>query len=170
MNTVSLKQQFENTPMDYLESCLKQRTDEAAGSYWNMSATELKERLINAEWIEFENESVKAPCKAFRTMNLAGGWYGMLPVEEYSDYLVIDPKETGFASLAIAGEPTEQKIETWCITGPDNGLDIVYTFHPGKPLPPSTIPTTDWKQGYIIRGREALKRGFRWAKIDNLNC
>ena len=56
--------------------------------------------------------------------------------------------------------------ETWLIVGPaDNGEPVVFTFHPGEPVPRATTSTEDLPVGTKLTKEEAITLGFNLAKV-----
>ena len=83
-------------------------------------------------------------------------------------FVIADPKNTGKVSLMIWGWCDGNRLltdETWVIIGPNDGEDVVYTFHPGEPVPRATTSTEELPVGTKLTKAEALALGFNLAKV-----
>jgi len=152
----------------YFESCCSQRLEGGAGSRFNFnSVEELESALRNAEWAETTNDNVMPGCRAYKTTDI-GGQIGIVPINDLDDNVVLtasDPKGTGNVELTCSGQLGTVVNETWLIIGPENGVDVVYTFHPGAPIQPSTVSIDKLPAGSVVTKAEALALGFTYAKV-----
>lgn len=154
----------------YFEKTCKQRIATGTGSVFSTinSVEEMEEAIVKADWIEAKHELVDPPCKAYKTTSITGGQYGMVKIEDQPDdtiFHIEDQKNTGMVSLVMEGNTRIPTKETWLIIGPEQGRDIVYTFHPGEPVPVATTPTEQLKVGTKLTKAEALEKGFNLAKV-----
>ena len=158
---------------DYAERMFAQRLpQDGAGSIYPFYASreELEEALRNASYEPAEHPAVAPGCKAYVTHDLMGA-YGMVPLADLADdttFVIADPKNTGKVSLMIWGWAEGQRMltdETWVIVGPNEGEDVVYTFHPGQPVPRATTSTEELPVGTKLTKKEALELGFNMAKL-----
>ena len=54
---------------------------------------------------------------------------------------------------------------TYLITGKEDGVDVVFTFHPGEPIRPSIVEVKDLNHGAKVSKAYAKELGFDLAKI-----
>lgn len=155
---------------EYWEKTLFQRIWNGTGSIFSTmyNIMDMEQALIDANWEVAENENVAPGCTAYVTKDIPGGQYGMIPVAEQDEtqtFWVEDQKNTGKVSLVMySGERISAK-ETWLIIGPEQGTDVVYTFHPGEPVPRATTSTEELPVGTELTRDEALVLGFNLAKV-----
>lgn len=159
-------------PERYCQKMFEQRLPESGmGSVYEDCNTieDIARKLYYAFYFEAENENVMSGCIAFKA-NIDGGLYGMVPVADQPDdaeFVIEDYKNTGKVSLVL--HTSEGRIpanETWIILGPaENGEEIVYTFHPGAPIPRATTSTDELPVGTKLTKQEALNLGFNLAKV-----
>ena len=160
-------------PKNYVKMMFDQRLPETGmGSVYEgyADADELATAFWNALWVAAENENVAPNCRAFKTVGIKGGLYGMVPVADQPDdakFVIEDYKNTGKVSLVLHTDtgriPAD---ETWVILGPaENGDEVVYTFHPGEPVPHATTSTEELPVGTKLTKQQALELGFNMAKV-----
>ena len=153
----------------YLESQLLQRIEgptNAGSSYENMTPAELLEKLYNADWEQVEVEAVMQGCTAFRTD--LPGLNGILDFDKLpkdAELYVIDPKGTGKIGIGAANVEKTPEEDTYLIVGEEDGKEVVYTFHPGKPIAPSMVDAKDYPHGTKISLEEAKALGFSKVKF-----
>ena len=134
------------------------------------SREELESALRAADYEPAEHPAIAPGCKAYVTHDIMGA-YGMVPVADQPDdtiFVVADPKNTGKVSLMLWGWAEGNRLmtnETWIIVGPNNGEEVVYTFHPGQPVPRATTSTEELAVGTKLTKQEALAFGFNLAKV-----
>lgn len=155
---------------DYFENTCKQRLVGGAGSIFDgiASVEEMERELRAADWETASHPSVLAGCSAYKTTSITRGHYGLVAIAELPDDVVLtacDPKGTGTVSMTVSGTIGPETPETWLIVGDEGGHDVVYTFHPGKPVRPSLVTVDDVPDGAKLSKADALKLGFELAKI-----
>lgn len=162
-----VREAIKNTPVDYWVKCLDMRTgDTAVGSKYPWSAERLERRLRDGEWSEYAHDAIAPGCRAF--VAPIPGKMRMISLDEMADgdwVTLDDQKGTGFVSVMFDGGDSDIGTEvdfTVLICGEDEGKWIVFTFHPGPPVSPSTVKGT---HGRKIQVYEAKALGFRWAKV-----
>ena len=154
----------------YFEKTCEQRLSTGTGSIFEdiHIISEMEQALISAEWVEAQHECVAPGCRAFKTTSIHSGFYGMVKVADQPDdttFEIQDQKETGKVSLVVAGNHRIPAKETWIILGPEQGQEVVYTFHPGEPVPRATTSTEELPVGTKLTKAEALALGFNLAKV-----
>jgi hypothetical protein len=155
---------------EYWEKTRAQRICTGTGSIFNGidNIADMERELIDARWERAENPNVAPGCAAYTTKDIPGGQYGMVPVAVQGDdtmFVIEDQKGTGKVSLVMQGAGRIPAEETWIIIGPEQGKDVVYTFHPGEPVPRATTSTEELPVGTVLTKQEALAKGFNLAKV-----
>lgn len=126
----------------------------------------LEAALRRTTWSPYTHPAIQAGCVAFCTTEL-GGTQGVLPITDVSaDAFVTlgDAHATGFVAAEVEGVFGPRVDMLVMILGPEQGVEVVYTFHPGPPLAPSTLPA-EGRQGTRIPVSEARALGFEFVKI-----
>ena len=158
-------------PAGYFENTCRQRISSGTGSIYSKISTiaDMRHYLIISPWEKAENSNVAPECVAYKTNNITSGQYGMVPVAEQPEdtmFTIEDQKATGRVSLVMQGAGRIPAKETWLIVGPaDNGEPVVFTFHPGEPVPRATTSTEELPVGTVLTKKEALALGFNLAKV-----
>lgn len=158
-------------PEGYLDKCCMQRISTGTGSIYKdiHTISDMRGRLALAAWEKAENPNVAPFCTAYKTNNIPGGQYGMVPIADQPEGTVFhieDQKGTGKVSLVMEGAGRIPAAETWLIVGPcDTGEKVVFTFHPGEPVPRATTSTEELPVGTKLTKQEALELGFNLAKV-----
>ena len=164
---------IEKQDPEYASKMFAQRLPESGmGSIYPFfdSREELEEAIRSADYQPAEHPAVASGCKAYVTKDIIGA-YGMVQIANQPDnakFVIADPKNTGKVSLMIWGWADGNRIvtsETWVIIGPNEGEDVVYTFHPGEPVPRATTSTEELPVGTVLTKQEALEKGFNMAKV-----
>ena len=156
---------------DYFINTCRQRLAGGFGSIYEGINTpeEMEQALREADWEEAEHPDVMPGCKAYKTTDIKGGHFGLLKIADLPEDVVItasDPKGTGKVSMVVTGQPGPSVAETWLIVGNEEGHDVVFTFHPGEPVRPSLIETSEYPDGAKLTKEEALRMGFELAKVS----
>lgn len=154
----------------YFEKTCAQRLADGTGSIFEdiHSVEDMEQALLSAEWIPAEHECVAPDCRAFKTTSIKSGLYGMVKVADQPDdtiFVIEDQKNTGKVSLVMKGNHRIPAEETWIILGPEQGKEVVYTFHPGEPIPRATTSTEELPVGTEVTKEEAMALGFNLAKV-----
>lgn len=175
--TERVRSAIEATPTDYLRSTIEQRSIDIpghAGSYIHKSPNKIMTHLLTSTWKETTHEYVCTPARVYHTNDMTGT-YGMIALSDLSEEIVLevdDRKDTGMASLVYRiDQATGQlfqllnQVSVWLITGPgDDGKDIIWTFHPGEPVPVTQTLSEDFKEEQITV-HAARKLGMVYAKV-----
>jgi len=154
----------------YFESTCRQRLTGGAGScFENISSIEeMEERLLKANWSPIQDENVAEGCKAYVTKDILGGRFGLVEIKSLPDNSTLvadDRKGTGKVSLTVSGQKGAYVQETYLIIGPEQGEDVVFTFHPGPPVRESKVQTSELPHGTEVSKAKALEMGFELAKL-----
>lgn len=161
-NTKSIQQ-----PSGYWENMVKSRAmDTATGSYYALDPEAVERLLFNAFWEEYSHEAIGEGCIGLQSYLI--GFENIVPVESLDPSTVgvlMDPKGTGTMEFQVQGTTGQFTDLTVMILGQHEGMEVIFTFHPGAPVRPSTVPTDPDKVGKPITVKEALEMGLTNAKI-----
>ena len=165
---------IEATPRDWLRVTLAQRSafsDTCAGSRINAEPEKIDYWLRCVAWESYDHPDIKKPGVGFITRGIGGcvGIADLATVPPDTLLTADDRKDTGYGSLIIARtifpEVRQFVRHTVAILGPgDDDKEILWTFHPGDPIPPSEIRMEEMPE-HLTAG-EALERGLRYAKVE----
>lgn len=157
---------------DYWNNTLKQRLVDGAGSVLHFEEVETLDQAILEvnDWEEYKHESIAQNCRAFKTKQLVGE-LGIVKIADLPEDITIkleDRKGTGNVSAVVNildFKRPEEKF-TILIVGEDNGLDVVFTLHPGEPIRPSSVQvgTVNLEKSYSKQ--EIMELGLEYAKIS----
>lgn len=155
---------------EYWEKTLAQRISTGTGSVYSSieNIEEMEIKLLNSSWTPADHPAVAPGCKAYVTKDIKGGCYGMVPVADQPNdavFVIEDQKNTGKVSLVLQGAGRIPAEETWIIIGEEQGKEVVFTFHPGEPVPKATTSTEELPVGTKLTKAEALALGFNLAKV-----
>ncbi|HLX12371.1 MAG TPA: hypothetical protein VKS81_06115 [Bacteroidota bacterium] len=140
----------------------------AAGSiYEDMTPSQLRNRLLSAEWKQYSHPYVQNDCLAFKA-GIAGR-IGVVNLEDLpsdTELMVDNRKDANHVSLTVSGVIGCRVVFTVLITkkSDEDNKHIVLTFHPGDPVKPSHISATKIRNS-ILSVNQALRLGFETAKI-----
>lgn len=155
----------------YFEKTLAQRaglSQEAAGSVYEMvDESQLEQMLLTADWEEYSHTAVMSGCTAF--IAELPGRLGVIELASLpSDKVVTldDRKDTGMVSAVVQDVRGENVPFTVLILGLEQGVEVVFTFHPGDPVRPSQVQHEAGMHGRQVTVSEALSMGLETAKIE----
>ena len=140
---------------EYWDNTLKARLNGGVGSTY-----------LTADWEETSHPDVMPGCRVFKTS--LGGRYGIVEISSLpADTLLVadDRKNTGRVAMTVKGIKGELVPFTYLIIGKEDGIDVVYTFHPGEPIRPSVVETATLSHGSKVSKAYAKELGFDLAKI-----
>jgi len=149
----------------YLVAMLKQRSTGGKGSVYDSSPSHLEEKLRSTKnWI-YVGSGDLPNTKVWKADIGISGYLGIVPIDDDGIYTIEDPKNIGKVSLTIPAVRGPKEKYTYLITGKHKGKEVVFTFHPGEPIKPSLVGSTDLIPGTKISGEKAKEYGFEYAKI-----
>jgi hypothetical protein len=154
----------------YFEKTLAQRLPKTgAGSVvvGLENAEELETALINADWESYSHPAVMAGTEAFITKDIRGQ-YGVISLADLPADAVVtldDRKDTGMVSAVVKGVRGRDVDFTVLILGPEQGEEVVFTFHPGDPVNPSRVQAVPGLHGKAVTVSQALGMGLETVKI-----
>jgi hypothetical protein len=154
----------------YFEKTLAQRAElsgSAAGSiYPGVDEAQLEQMLLTADWEEYSHPAVMSECVAYKA-NIPGKLgivdLASLPVETV--VTLDDRKNTGKVSATVKGVRGQDVDFTVLILGPEQGEEVIFTFHPGDPVSPSQVQVEPGTHGRQVTVSEAQGMGLGTAKI-----
>ncbi len=155
----------------YGQSVIAQRVPgpaQAGSCFAVATAAEAAELLQGAAWSRLEHPAVTAPAVAFEAA-IPGTW-GLVPLESLAPetrVVLADPKGTGKVEAVVdLPQPARPRVQTTTIIlGPGgDGAEVVWTVHPGLPIPPSQVPAASVAGRTETTAAEAYALGLRWAK------
>lgn len=153
----------------YWEATVASRTAETAvGSFFKFSNVQevlFEQNLLN--WEEYPDCPGLLPgCSAFKLH--IKGYPGVVPLDTLDDaqlLRVINNKGTGVAKLLAPKDSVPQEVDfTVCILGMEDGREVIFTFHPGDPIPPDTVKVEDISRTSVTVAA-AKSLGFVYANL-----
>lgn len=157
-------------PPGYWSNTLASRQPSGNGSRFHETVTE--ETLLAVEWSEITDQIVAGMpgCRYFKSP--LPGKLGVVALDvlpKVCQVTLADPKGTGKISCevdrtSLVGEMADVDF-TILIIGSEEGKDVVFTFHPGMPIRPSSIPA-EGLAGKMVSVTEAINLGLQYAKIN----
>lgn len=157
------------TPTVYLRQCLASRLPggSACGSVFTDYADDfaLLSALYAAPWEPFDHPDVASGATAYRAP-LRGrlGLVALASLDPETPVTLEDPKGTGTLSAVVTGVHGEEVAHATLILGPSEGAEIVYTFHPGDPVRPSSV-RAEGMDGRRVTVAECRALGLDLAKV-----
>ena len=153
----------------YWNQTLTKRLPGGAGSMvlGDFDAASLEEALLAAAWEPYSHSAVQEGCSAFLTRDLEGR-LGIVELASLPPDTVVtldDRKNTGKVSAVVDGVLGPVVDFTVIILGDENGVEVVYTFHPGEPVRPSQVQCEAGMHGRRVTIAEALEMGFAMAQV-----
>ena len=150
---------------DYFANTVSQRLCGGSGSRYPQfdDSVALEVALENANWEAYDHPAIGEGCKGYKSE--LPGEVGLIELDNLNDddeVELVDPKGTGSLSAVVKRDDYVPVGFSVMIVGEHEGNSVVFTFHPGDPVRPSTVegkPRT-------ISVREARKLGFDLAKIE----
>lgn len=153
----------------YWKQTLEQRLPGGAGSVvLDVSdVASLEESLLSAKWEAYSHEAVQEGCTAFVTRDLTGrlGIVELASLPSNTFVTLDDRKNTGKVSAVVRGVLGPVVDFTVIILGIEDGVEVVFTFHPGDPVRPSQVQTESGMHGRQVTIKEAIGMGLEMAKI-----
>lgn len=174
INTTRIQQAVKNIKTmlpTYWDATVRSRTPGSSnGSVFGFSDVEkvLFEDRLN-DWKSFpECPNLLPGCTAFKMHNVPG-YLGVVELSKLDPEIlldVIDNKRTGKAKcILVNGTKGPETDEAVLILGTENGVEVVYTFHPGMPIRPAEIPVEKLGGHTKVSVSEAIELGFTHACI-----
>jgi len=157
---------------DYWNNTLKQRLmTNGAGSVFCFDEVSDLEKAIVAvdDWGSYEHNDIAPNCKGYITKQLTGE-LGIIAVKDLPEDIKLsleDRKGTGNVSAVVSGLDFNRPEESYTvlIIGQDNGIDVVFTLHPGAPIRPSAVKLENVDLSKNYSKQEIIDLGLDYAKI-----
>lgn len=163
---------FARSDEKYIAETLKSRTAGPDSSGSTFDETQTVQSLIEANWEPYEHPAVLKGCTAFKAP--IPGMLGVVDLAQFPSMTMVklvDPKGTAgtyggglMAELPLKLEDQLIVDFSVIILGPEDGKEVVYTFHPGDPIRPTMVDKAKWKNE-TVNIVQALERGFRYGKV-----
>lgn len=155
----------------YFEKTLAQRaglSGKAVGSIFeDVDESTLEQMLRGAEWEPYSHKDLLPETTAFKAA--IPGRLGIIDLRSMSADSVVrldDRKGTGQVSCVVSGVRGQIVPFTVLILGPEQGEEVVFTFHPGDPVRASQVQAEPGMHGRQVTVAEALAMGLETAKIE----
>lgn len=156
----------------YIMKTLQTRTNARAGSYIpDIMPEALLAKIKQADWKPFTHPAIAKDSVAFRAE--IAGVLGVMPVTSLppeTEIILADPKNTGFYSAhvnesTITAAARPKTGHSVLILGPEKGVEVFYTFHPGDPVVPQGIETRNRPAKTVTAGEMAAQYPGMSVKI-----
>ena len=140
----------------------------AAGSiYENFTPTELETALLQAKWHSYQSRFLRNKVKAY--VAKLPGIRRIVSLNKLPPRTIVvldDRKKTGTLSCLVAAPTRVRRTNktVMILKKNDNTTSMVVTFHPGVPIPPSSI-VTHTIPFHRVTVSSAIRFGFKYAKI-----
>lgn len=151
----------------YWQSTLEQRLVSGMGSRtYFADVTTLEEALRGAEWEEYSHPDIMEGCRGYFTTQIPGllGVVNLHDLDPSTPISWEDPKDTGKVTPVIEDKLHHTMEFTVLIVGPEYEEEVVYTFHPGAPVRPSSVELEDDGTTEYFVG-DAIRMGCGYAKL-----
>lgn len=161
---------------EHWQRCVAQRamlsndaegTGTARGSRYYATPNNLEKLLLQIEWEPYEHPAVSAGCRAFRAW--LPGFLGIVPLARLPHNALLEFKlgkdETYTEPVLCEEGRVEPAAFTVIILGdeePEVG-EVVYTFHPGEPIPPFKHEL--FLKGEVVTAAQARALQVAWVKL-----
>jgi hypothetical protein len=156
--------------MPHFEGAFRRRnpSKESEGSTFIEAQT--PDSLMNANWSEYNHPDVKAPAVAFRAD--IPGYFGIIGLSEIDPETPVEIVKSQKGALreavciipASSASRSEEDFTT-ILLGPGGDKEIVWTFFPGPPIAPSSIPWTQELADSVTTVGDALDAGFEHGEL-----
>jgi len=157
--------------MPHFEGAFRTRnpSKESEGSTFRKEQT--PKSLMDAKWSEYNHPDVKAPAVAFRAD--IEGWFGIIELSEIKEQdtpveIVKAHKGALEEAACIIPASSVSRPEasfTTILLGPGGDKEIVWTFFPGPPIAPSSMPWTQDMADSVTTAGDAIAAGFKYGKF-----
>ena len=153
--------------LTFWENTLLQRMPGGAGSIIDgfKSIDELEKAILSADWVEYTHPAAQ-DVVLFKTRDITGS-IGVIELASLSPETIVsldDRKNTGMVSATIKGILGEKCDYSVIMLGVEDGVEIVFTIHPGDPVNPSKVPA-EGLHGKQVTVEQALGMGLTTVKI-----
>lgn len=159
--------------MPHFEGAFRTRnpSEESEGSTFREAQSPVS--LHGAKWSEYNHQDVKAPAVAFRAD--IPGYFGIIELSELNEINPETPVEIVKAHKGALEEAAciipassvsrPEASFTTILLGPGGDKEIVWTFFPGPPIAPSSMPWTQELADDVTTIGKAIAAGFKYGKL-----
>jgi hypothetical protein len=162
--------------VSYQQRLIDQRLElegvENTGSAYDLSAEDLKDAVMNANWIKTTHPNVKPELDLYVTEDIPYGRTGIMDINllpDNTEFYATNAKTLGYIGMGAANVSKIPDSRTYMIVGTEyiNGIEqkVTYTFHPGEPIDPSTTKENlELYEGRKMTKKEVMDYGFSKVK------
>lgn len=156
-------------PENYWENLVKSRVKPTStGSYYgDLTARQLEDILPFCHWEEYTHPAISPMCKAYRT-DLSGymGVVELSTLPSKFEGVLTDPKGTGKMEFhfSLEGDVHPYVSFSVMVVGIHEGMEVIFTLHPGDPVSPSIVDTDTELVGKTVTVAEAITLGLTNGK------
>lgn len=156
--------------MPHFEGAFRTRNPSSESEGSTFLEAQSPESLMDAKWSEYNHPDVKAPAVAFRAD--ISGYFGIIELSE------IDPEtpveivkahkgalEEAACIIPASSVSRPEASFTTILLGPGGDKEIVWTFFPGPPIAPSSMPWTQDLADSVKTVSAAIAAGFKYGKL-----
>ena len=156
--------------MPHFEGAFRTRNPSSESEGSTFLEAQSPESLMDAKWSEYNHPDVKAPAVAFRAD--ISGYFGIIELSE------IDPEtpveivkahkgalEEAACIIPASSVSRPEASFTTILLGPGGDKEIVWTFFPGPPIAPSSMPWTQDLADSVTTVGDAIEAGFKYGKL-----
>lgn len=157
----------------YFEGHLEGRSANGDGSTcwrWGKAcpdATSVLDALLDVIWMKYDScPNLMPGCRAYKAA--IPGTIDLCKVADLADNTPVRwvGAGHGYQYPTIAGDAGNYVDYTTLIIGPEAGVDVVYTFHPGDPIRPAQVPAdVDTTAISTIAALRAAYPTIEWVKV-----
>lgn len=163
--------------IDHFKNTFRMRNPSSESKGSTFRDEQSPESLMNADWSEYNNPDIKGDAIGFRA-NIPG-YFGMVELDGLDPKIPVKIVKAHFGAKDPNGDPINadcilppsivdrpETDFTTILIGPAGDKEIVYTFHPGPPLPPATMVWTQELADSVTNVGEAIDAGYKYGKLD----
>ena len=156
--------------MPHFEGAFRTRnpSKESEGSTFRKAQS--PQSLKDANWSEYNHPDVKAPAVAFKAP--IDGWFGIIELSEVDPETPVEivkahkgALEEAACIIPASSVSRPEADFTTILLGPGGDKEIVWTFFPGPPIAPSSMPWTQELADSVTTVGDALDAGFKYGKL-----
>ena len=157
----------------YFEGHLEGRSAAGDGSTcwrWGKAcpdAASVLDALLDVIWMKYDGcPNLMAGCRAFKAA--IPGTIDLRKVADLADDTPVRWVDAGhgYQYPTIVGDAGDYVDYTTLIVGPEAGVNVVYTFHPGDPIRPAQVPVnTDTTAISTIAALKTAYPTIEWVKV-----
>ena len=156
--------------MPHFEGAFRTRNPSSESEGSTFLEAQSPESLMEANWSEYNHPDVKAPAVAFKAD--IPGYFGIIELSEVDPETPVEivkahkgALEEAACIIPASSVSRPEADFTTILLGPGGDKEIVWTFFPGPPIAPSSMPWTQELADSIMTAGDALDAGFKYGKL-----